>query len=39
MILVVTADPFYQQHDARSWKHEQADINLVGKFINSLPGE
>ena len=39
MIIVGTADPFYQQHDDQSWKHEQANINLVGKFIKSLPKE
>jgi CubicO group peptidase (beta-lactamase class C family) len=37
MIIVVTADPFYLQHDDQSWRHEQANINLVGKFIKSLP--
>ncbi|MFC1799329.1 serine hydrolase [Candidatus Eisenbacteria bacterium] len=37
MIIVVTADPFYLQHDDEAWKHEQANINLVGKFIESLP--
>ena len=37
MIIVVTAEPFYLQHDDQSWKHEQANINLVGKFIKSLP--
>jgi CubicO group peptidase (beta-lactamase class C family) len=39
MIVVVTADPFYLIHTSQSWKHEQANINLVGKFINSLPSE
>ncbi len=39
MIIVVTADPFYQQHDDEAWKHEKANINVVGKFINSLPTE
>lgn len=39
MVIVVTADPFYQQHDDEAWKHEQANINLVGKFIKSLPKE
>jgi len=39
MIIVVTADPFYLQHDDLSWKHEQANINLVGKFIKSLRSE
>jgi CubicO group peptidase (beta-lactamase class C family) len=39
MIIVVTAASFYLQHDDQSWKHEQANINLVGKFIKSLPKE
>jgi CubicO group peptidase (beta-lactamase class C family) len=39
MVIVVTSDPFYLQHDAESWKHESANINLVGKFIESLPNE
>jgi CubicO group peptidase (beta-lactamase class C family) len=39
MVIVVTADPFHQQHDDQSWKHEKASFNLVGKFINSLPSE
>jgi CubicO group peptidase (beta-lactamase class C family) len=39
MIIVVTAEPFYLQHDDQSWKHEQSNINLVGKFIKSLPKE
>jgi CubicO group peptidase (beta-lactamase class C family) len=37
MVVVVTADPFYLQHDDESWRHERANINLVGKFIKSLP--
>jgi CubicO group peptidase (beta-lactamase class C family) len=39
MVIVATADPFWQQHDDESWKHESAVIKLVGKFINSLPSE
>ena len=39
MIIVTAADPFWQQHDDQSWKHESAIIELVGKFIKSLPGE
>ncbi len=39
MVIVTTADPFFGQHDDQSWKHEKAIINLVGKFINSLPEE
>jgi CubicO group peptidase (beta-lactamase class C family) len=39
MVVVVTSDPFFQQHNDQSWKHEKANINLVSNFINSLPGE
>jgi len=39
MIVVVTAYPFYLEHNDKSWKHEKANIKLVGKFINSLPKE
>ncbi len=37
MVIVVTSNPFYLQHDEEAWKHEQANSNLVGKFIKSLP--
>ncbi len=39
MVVVVTSDPFFQQHNDQSWKHEKANINLVSNFINSLPNE
>jgi len=39
MIIVVTAYPFYLEHNGQSWKHEKANIKLVGKFIYSLPKE
>jgi CubicO group peptidase (beta-lactamase class C family) len=39
MVIVASADPFWQQHDDESWKHESAVIKLVGRFINSLPSE
>ena len=39
MIIVTTADPFWQQHNDQSWKHESAIIELVGKLISSLPTE
>jgi CubicO group peptidase (beta-lactamase class C family) len=39
MVIVTTSDPFWQQHDDQSWKHEQAAFDLVGEFINSLPSE
>jgi CubicO group peptidase (beta-lactamase class C family) len=37
MVVVVTAYPFYLEHNDTSWKHEKANIKLVGRFINSLP--
>jgi CubicO group peptidase (beta-lactamase class C family) len=39
MVIVMTADPFFQQHDDQAWKHEKANLNLVGDFIASLPSE
>ena len=39
MVIVTTADPFWQEHNEESWKHESAIIEMVGKFINSLPSE
>jgi CubicO group peptidase (beta-lactamase class C family) len=39
MVIVTTSYPFWLQHDAESWTHESAIINLVGQFIESLPGE
>ncbi|MDX1430609.1 MAG: serine hydrolase, partial [Rhodothermales bacterium] len=36
MVIVVTSKPFYLQHDQESWMHEKANLNLVGKFIQSL---
>jgi len=39
MVIVVTSDPFFLQHDGQSWKHEKANINLVSNFIYSLPKE
>lgn len=39
MVIITAADPFWQQHDDESWKHESAIIELVGKFIKSLPSD
>jgi len=39
MVIVVTSDPFWLQHDDESWKHEKANLNLVADFIASLPSE
>ena len=38
MVIVVTADPLYEQHGGdSSWKHEKENLNLVGDFISTLP--
>lgn len=37
MIVLVLSDPFFIQHDDESWRHERANLNLVGRFIESLP--
>ena len=37
MVVVVTADPFYEEYGSQSWKHEKANFNLVADFITSLP--
>ena len=39
MIIVTTADPLYYLPFDESWKHESAIIDLVGKFIDSLPSK
>jgi CubicO group peptidase (beta-lactamase class C family) len=39
MVIVVTADPLFGQHGGGPWKHEKANLNLVGNFISSLPSD
>ena len=39
MVIVTTADPFFAEHSGNSWTHEIAIMNMVGRFINTLPGE
>jgi len=39
MIVVTTADPLYELPVSEGWQFEGAIIDLVGKFINSLPEE
>ena len=39
MVIVTTADPFFAEHSGNSWAHESAIMNMVGRFINTLPGE
>ena len=39
MVIVTTADRLYGQFGDDAWEKEKAVINLVGKFINSLPSE
>lgn len=40
MIIVTAADPLhYLPSGGESWKHEGAIVNMIGKFIKSLPNE
>lgn len=40
IIIVVTSDPFYgKENHFNAWQYEKSNINLVGKFIKSLPKE
>lgn len=37
MVVTVISDPHVGQHNDRAWGEEQGNLNLVGKFIESLP--
>ena len=37
MVVVAKSDPWRGRSDDESWKHERATLNLIGKFIRSLP--
>ena len=37
MMVVTVADPFLGERGPEGWKHERAIMNLVGKFVRSLP--
>lgn len=37
IVIVVTADPFYEVYGSESWQYEKANFELVGDFIDSLP--
>jgi CubicO group peptidase (beta-lactamase class C family) len=37
MIVVTTADPLHEIPPADGWQYEKTIIDLVGKFIKSLP--
>ncbi len=39
MVIVTSADRLYGQFGEEAWEKEKAIIELVGKFINSLPSE
>jgi len=39
MIIVTTADPLHNLPEGEGWKYERAIIDLLGKFIKSLPKE
>jgi CubicO group peptidase (beta-lactamase class C family) len=39
MIVVTTADPLYEAPGESGWQYEGGIIDMVGKFINSLPNQ
>ena len=39
MVIVTSADRLYGNFGGDAWEKERAIINMVGKFINSLPSE
>lgn len=39
VVMVVTSDPMFGRHGDEAWKHEKSNLNLVGKFVESLPRE
>jgi CubicO group peptidase (beta-lactamase class C family) len=39
MVIVVKADPLFGEHGDGPWRKEKANLNLVGDFVASLPGE
>jgi CubicO group peptidase (beta-lactamase class C family) len=39
MVIVLTSYPFWLEHNEESWKHELANLNLIGEFIKSLPNK
>ena len=39
MVIVTTAYPFLGEHSGNSWEHESGIMNMVGRFIKTLPSE
>jgi CubicO group peptidase (beta-lactamase class C family) len=39
MVVVVTGDPFFLEHNSRAWKYEKQLKNLVADFVASLSSE
>jgi hypothetical protein len=39
MVIVTSADRLFGNFGADAWEKERAIIDMVGKFINSLPSE
>jgi CubicO group peptidase (beta-lactamase class C family) len=39
LVVVVKADPLIGQHGDKPWRHEKANLNLVGDFFASLPSD
>jgi hypothetical protein len=39
MVIVTTADPIYNLPEEQGWRYEGAIIDMVGRFIQSLPAD
>jgi hypothetical protein len=39
MVIAVTADPLFGQHEDQPWRFEKRNLNLVADFIAKLPAE
>jgi CubicO group peptidase (beta-lactamase class C family) len=37
LVVVTTAEPFWLEHDGKSWRHEKRQLALVSDFVASLP--
>jgi len=39
LVVVATANPFWLEHIAESWRHEKGCLNIAGRVVDSLPYE
>lgn len=37
MVVVTTTDPLYKYPEQKGWRYEARVIDLVARFVNSLP--